>query len=162
MYCKIQVVGNLGKDPEIRHLPSGAMAASFSVAVNKSYRNRDGETVNEVTWFNIVAYQNGESGLVSSLIQKYLRKGQLVFIDGEPTIRTWQAQDGSDRRSFEIKLGPQSTIKMLGGRPDGQRAANGHDERPRDGADGERPGSETPGEREKRQRAEMMDDDIPF
>ena len=127
MFKNIQIVGNVGKDPVIRHLPSGGIAGNFSVAVNETWTTKEGVKDSRVTWFNVVAYQTGDNGLVTALIQKYLKQGQLVFISGDPNIRRYTAQDGSDRFAFEIKLGPQSTIKMLGGRPEGQRAANGHD-----------------------------------
>lgn len=157
MFKKIQIVGNLGKDPEIRNLPSGGLAANFSVAVNETWTTADGTRDSRVTWFNVVAYQNGEKGLVSSLVRPYLRKGQLVFIDADPTIRRWTHQDGSDRFSFEIKLGPQSTIKMLGGRPDGERAraANGVD-------DGGTDTTGVPAGEGKPAGGVPADEDIPF
>ena len=108
--------------PEIRHLPSGGLAANFSVAVNETWTDAEGIKDSRVTWFNVVAYQNGEKGLVSSLVRPYLRKGQLVFIDADPTICRWTHQDGSDRFSFEIKLGPQSTIQQDRGRRHGEPA----------------------------------------
>lgn len=164
MYAQITVVGNLGRDPEIRQLAGGAIAANFSVASNETYLDKQsGERVQKTSWFNVVAYQAGENGLVTSLIQKYLKQGQLVMVVGTPQNRKWQDQQGNDRYSFEIKLGPQSTIKMLGGRPSGERAApNGVD--PEHGADGERAGSETPEERAQRisRQQKMVDDDIPF
>src|SRR4249920_403530 len=118
MFKRITLVGNLGNDPEIRHLPSGTIAGQFSVAVNDPvYTNKEtGEVVKNVTWFRVVAYQTGDSGLVTNLIQKWLHKGQLVFIEGDPIIRKYVDQQGIERTAFEVKLGPQSTIKMLGAR----------------------------------------------
>ena len=155
MFKQITIVGNVGKNPVIRQTQNGGLAGNFSVAVNESWRDKDGETQTRVTWFDVVAYQTGENGLVSALIQKYLGQGQLVFISGEPNIRHWTHQDGSQRKSFEIKLGPQSTIKMLGGRPTGERAANGHDS-PDSGSDaaGREPAPAKGGV--------PADDDIPF
>jgi len=124
MYRNITIVGHLGGEPEIRHLPSGTIAASFSVASNEPYTNKDGERVPNTEWFRVVAYQTGENGLVTALIQKYLHKGQLVFISGSPTNRKWIDQQGNNRTSFEIKLGPQSAIKMLGGAPNGNGKAH--------------------------------------
>lgn len=154
MFKRIQIVGNLGKDPEIRHLQNGGIAGNFSVAVNESWTNKEGEKESRTTWFNVTAYQNGDKGLVTSLIRPYLRQGQLVFIDGDPTIRKYVAQDGGDRYAFEIKLGPQSTIKMLGGgkkREDGVEDA-GFDGRHRD------PKGNGAAER----APAHSDDDIPF
>jgi single-strand DNA-binding protein len=173
MYAQITVVGNLGRDPEIRHLPNGATAANFSVAVNEQWLDRQsGERMQKTNWFNIVAYQQGETGLITSLIAKYLKQGQLVMIVGTPQNRKWIDQSGADRYSFEVKLGPQSTIKMLGGRPNGERRGEdtesyeGGVRRPagdaEHGADGERAGSETPEQRAARIGRQMADEDIPF
>jgi single-strand DNA-binding protein len=159
MFKKIQIVGNLGKDPEIRHLQSGSISGNFSVACNETWTDKEGVKQSRVTWFNVSAYQQGEKGLVTSLIQPYLRKGQLVFIDADPTMRKWTDQQGNERVSFEIKLGPQSTIKMLGGRSESERAAaassadpdgQGFDGRHRD----PRPAAGAAGG--------FADDDIPF
>ena len=155
MFKRIQIVGNLGKDPEIRHLQNGGIAGNFSVAVNESWTNKEGEKESRTTWFNVTAYQNGEKGLVTALIRPYLRQGQLVFIDGDPTIRKYIAQDGGDRYAFEIKLGPQSTIKMLGGgkkREEGAEDDAGFDGRHRD----------PKGNGASEQAPAHTDDDIPF
>lgn len=128
MFKQIQVIGHLGKDPVIRQMSNGGWAANMSVACNESYKDKEGLTVNKVMWFDLVAYQTGERGLVTALIQPHLRQGQLVFVSGEPVIRPYIDRDGNQRKAFEIKLGPQSTIRMLGGKPNGEKAtANGHD-----------------------------------
>jgi len=113
MYAQITIVGRLGKDPEIKKLNNGATVARFSAAVDKGYKNKDG-TKPDAEWFNIDAYQAKDTGIVTNLIQPYLKKGQLVFIAGEPTIEKY-TKDGVEQRVFKIKLGPQSTLKMLGG-----------------------------------------------
>jgi single-strand DNA-binding protein len=162
MFAQITVVGNLGRDPEIKHLSGGGIAANMSVAVNESWLDKQsGERVQKTNWFNVVAYQQGETGLITALIQKYLHQGDLVMFVGTPQNRKWVTQQGEDRYSFEIKLGPQSTVKMLNKkpRPKGEAAENGYAPDPETGADGERPGSETPDERKRRQ---MADEDIPF
>jgi single-strand DNA-binding protein len=117
MFRSITIVGHLGGEPEIRDLPSGSKAANFSVATNEPFIDKDGIKQPNTEWFRVVAYQTGETGLVTGLIQKYLYKGQMVFITGTPVHRKWVDQQGNNRTSFEIKLGPQSTIKMLGGTP---------------------------------------------
>jgi single-strand DNA-binding protein len=154
MFKNIQIIGNLGKDPEIRNLQSGGLAANMSVAVNEQWTTSEGLKESRVTWFPLVVYQTGEKGLITSLVKPHLRKGQLVFVSGDPTIRRWTHSDGSDRFTFEIKLGPQSTIRMLGGRPGGEKpAANGHDA-PQEGGEGaQAPADKTP--------ARMSDDDLP-
>lgn len=130
MYAKIEVIGHLGNDPEIRHLPSGTINGNFSVATNRpKYLDKStGEFVTPPpTWFRVVAYQTQEKGLVTELIQKWLKKGQLVFVEGEPRIRKYQDKEGIERQAFEIHMGPQSVIKMLGGgNGNGTRAPEHH------------------------------------
>ena len=137
MFAKITVMGHLGNDPEIRNLPSGTINGNFSVATNRpKYTDKNtGEVITPApTWFRCVAYQTGEAGLVTGLIQKWLKKGQLVFVEGEPRIRKYTDQAGVERTAFEIHLGPQSVIKMLGGRNgNGHAEANGHDAPASDG-----------------------------
>ena len=172
MFKSITVVGNIGKDPEIRHLQNGATAANFSVAINELWTNGEGLKESRVTWMNVVAYQQGERGLVTALIQPYLRKGQLVFVAADPVIRKYIDRDGNERQAFEIKLGPQSTIKMLGGAPGGEKKPNGEvgpDDPAFDGRHREPRAPETDAEREaaataaaEKRRQQMADDDIPF
>lgn len=167
MFKRIQIVGNLGKDPEIRHLQNGGLVGSFSVAVNEKWTNRDGEVKQSTTWFNVVAYQNGDKGLVTALIKPYLRQGQLVFIDGDPTIRKYIAQDGGDRYAFEIKLGPQSTIKMMGGgkkreEGDADEGFDGRHRDPKGNGEADVESFEGPASKPAARRAPAFDDDIPF
>jgi single-strand DNA-binding protein len=162
MYKSITVVGNVGKDPEIRHLANGATAANFSVAVNEQWTNGEGLTEKRVTWMNVVAYQQGERGLVTALIQPYLRQGQLVFIQADPVLRQYVDRDGNQRIAFEIKLGPQSTIKMLGGKPAEKREgdeANGAAREPVSEAEKEAAANAAA---ERRRKQAAIDEDIPF
>ena len=162
MFKRIQIVGNLGKDPEIRSLQSGGLAGNFSVAVNEKWTNRDGEVKQNTTWFNVVAYQNGENGLVSALIKPYLRQGQLVFIDGDPSLRKGLMHDGSERWFFEIKLGPQSTIKMLGGGKRREEGDEGFDGRHRDPKGNGEADVDSFDSKPAARRQPAYDDDIPF
>src|SRR5262245_28292499 len=127
MFKSITVIGNIGKNPEIKSLANDSQVANFSVAWNENWTNSEGEKQQKTTWLNVVAYKQGHKGVVNGLIKPWLRQGQLVMIHADPTIRKWKDQNGNDRYSFEIRLGPQSTIKMLGGKKDSERAANGHD-----------------------------------
>lgn len=74
---KVQLIGNLGKDPETRHLPKGGTVCSFSIAVNRSWRGGDGKTNEATDWFNVDAW-----GKLAEICQKYLSKGRLVYIEG--------------------------------------------------------------------------------
>ena len=74
---KVQLIGNLGKDPEIRYTPEGKQLAKFSMAINRSYKNKEGETIDDTQWFNIEAW----TGL-AKIIEEYLKKGDRVYIEG--------------------------------------------------------------------------------
>ena len=129
MFASITLMGNLGKDPEIKRLTNGATTARFSVAVDQGYKGKDGNKIEKTMWLDVEAYQAKDTGIVTNLIQKYLKKGQTVMIVAEPTIEHWE-KDGVKQRAFRVKLGPTSTLKMIG-RPkgstgtDAEPAANG-------------------------------------
>ena len=115
MFSKIIIVGNVGKDPEMRYTPSGKAVTSFSVATNRQYTNNNGETIKETTWFRISAW-----GKQAETCNQYLKKGSKVLVEGRLTAdpatggpRIWKSQDGSPRASFEINAG---TVRFLSSR----------------------------------------------
>lgn len=111
MINKVIIVGNLGKDPEVRHFEGNSSVASFSVATSETYTDKNGERQKNTEWHNVVLW-NGLAGVA----EKYLKKGNLVYIEGKLTTRKWQDKDGNDRYTTEI-VG--RTMKMLGGRESG-------------------------------------------
>ena len=90
---KVQLIGNLGKDPEIRHTPGGKKVATFTMAVNREYKDQEGKTIDDTQWFNIEAW----TGL-ADIIEKYLTKGSRVFIEGR--LRTKKYQKNGDTKYF--------------------------------------------------------------
>lgn len=104
---KVILVGNLGKDPEIRHLENGATVANFSIATSENYKDRKtGEKVSQTEWHNIVAWRG-----LAEIAEKYLKKGQKVYIEGKLKTRSWQDQDGNNRYSTEVIT---DNLTMLG------------------------------------------------
>ncbi len=91
------LIGHLGKDPEVRHLESGAVVAQFSMATSESYKDKSGEWKNITEWHNIVAWRG-----LAEAIEKNLKKGNLVYLEGKITTRKWQDKDGNDRYSTDI------------------------------------------------------------
>jgi single-strand DNA-binding protein len=85
---KVQLIGYLGRDPETRHIPSGATVCSFSVAVSRKWRSSDGEQKEATDWFNIEAW-----GKLGEICQKYLTKGRLVYIEGRLQTDSWETED---------------------------------------------------------------------
>jgi single-strand DNA-binding protein len=94
---KILVIGNLGSDPEMRYTPSGDAVTSFSVATNRRYKNRDGQTVDETEWFRVSAWRR-----LAEVTNQYLSKGSRVYVEGRLRSRSWVGQDGQTRFSNEI------------------------------------------------------------
>jgi len=94
---KVMVIGNLGRDPEMRFTPTGKSVANFSVACNRSWKNPGGELHKETEWFNTVAW-----GKLAEISKKYLKKGSLVYVEGRLQTRVWQDNDGNQHKSIEI------------------------------------------------------------
>jgi len=113
---KVILVGNLGKDPEVRTLENGAKVANFTLATSESYKNREGQRVTQTEWHNIVLWRG-----LADIAEKYLRKGNQVFIEGKIRTRSWDDKDGVKRYTTEI-LGDNLT--MLGSRRDSEEDAS--------------------------------------
>lgn len=106
---KAIIVGNLGADPEIRHLPSGGQVANISVATSEQWRDKTtGENRENTEWHRVVFF-----GRLAEIVGQYLTKGSQVYIEGRIQTRKWQGQDGQDRYSTEIIA---NEMQMLGGR----------------------------------------------
>ncbi|MDP5082275.1 MAG: single-stranded DNA-binding protein [Winogradskyella sp.] len=103
---KVQLIGNLGKDPEIINLESGKTLAKFALATNESYKNAQGEKITDTQWHNVVAW-----GKTAQIIEKYVTKGKEVAIEGKLTTRSWEDKDGMKRYITEVVC---SELMMLG------------------------------------------------
>jgi single-strand DNA-binding protein len=104
---KVILIGNLGKDPEVRHLENGAAVANFSIATSENYKDRKtGEKVSQTEWHNIVAWRG-----LAEIAEKYLKKGAKVYIEGKLKTRSWQDKDGNNRYSTEVIT---DNLTMLG------------------------------------------------
>lgn len=94
---KVLVIGNLGKDPEMRFTANGTPVTSFSIAVNRTYSGQDGERHQDTEWFNVVAWNK-----LAETCNQYLGKGKRVYIEGRIQTRSWEGQDGQTRYRTEI------------------------------------------------------------
>jgi single-strand DNA-binding protein len=119
MYQKIIVVGNLGGDPEMRYMPDGGAVTNFSLASNRRYTDRNGQPVDETTWFRVSVW-----GKQAETANQYLSKGRTVLVEGrlrpDPQTggpRTYTRQDGTVGASYEITA---DTFKFMGGRDSGE------------------------------------------
>ncbi len=151
---KAMIIGNLGRDPEMRYTPNGQAVTQFTVAVNRNYRDANGEWQEETEWFRVVAW-----GPLAERTAEYLRKGRKVYVEGRLQTRQWEDQSGQKRYTTELVA---NTVTPLDPRPRDE-GDPGFQPRP-----GERPAGGT-GERTSgadRPPAGSMDeadlDDLPF
>jgi len=103
---KVQLIGNLGKDPEIITLDSGKKLAKFSIATNESYKNAKGEKVEDTQWHNVIAWNK-----TAEIVEKYLVKGNEVAVEGKLTTRNYEDKDGIKKYITEIVV---NELLMLG------------------------------------------------
>jgi single-strand DNA-binding protein len=97
---KVILVGRLGKDPEVRYTQGGKAVANFSIATDESYKDNDGEKQKKTEWHNIVVWGNS----VEAFVQKYLHKGDMVYIEGKLQTRSWDDKDGNKKYTTEINV----------------------------------------------------------
>lgn len=119
MYQKVTIVGNLGRDPELRYLPNGTPTVNLSVATNNSYTNQKGEQVKETTWWRVSVF-----GKQAEVCSQYLTKGRQVLVEGrlrpDPTTggpRIYTRQDGTSGASFDLTA---QSVRFVGGRGPGE------------------------------------------
>jgi single-strand DNA-binding protein len=108
MTNKVQLIGNLGKDPEIKTTESGKKLARFSVATHESYQNANGEKVKETQWHTLVAW-----GKTAQIVEKYLNKGSEVAVEGKLVSRSYTDKAGAKKYITEVQV---NEILMLGGK----------------------------------------------
>jgi single-strand DNA-binding protein len=95
---KVILIGNVGKDPEVRHLENGAVVANFSIATSESYKDRTtGERIDSTDWHDIVVWRG-----LAEVVEKYVRKGHKVYIEGKLKKRNWQDKEGVTRYTTEV------------------------------------------------------------
>lgn len=97
---KVTLIGNVGKDPEIRNTQTGNTFALLSLSTSESWKDKNGNKQDKTEWHNIVIYNEG----IAKVVQSYVKKGSKVYIEGALQTRKWQDKDGSDRYTTEIVL----------------------------------------------------------
>lgn len=96
-FNKVILIGNVGKDPEVRHLETGTAVSSFTLATTERFRIKAGELQDQTEWHNIVCWRN-----LAELSEKYIKKGAQIFVEGKIRTRSWQDQTGAKRYTTEI------------------------------------------------------------
>ena len=135
---KVMIIGNVGRDPEMRYLPSGKATTSFSVAVSRRWTGQDGQPQDETEWFNAVAWDQ-----LAETCNRIVTKGRQVYVEGRLQTRSWEGQDGQKKHRTEL-VAQQMTLL---------------DGRPRTEDEGAAPAG---GETAPPSGDEETDDDIPF
>ena len=107
---KVLLIGNVGKDPEIRHLQGGASVATITLATSERYKDRNGESREVTEWHTIIAWRQ-----LADLAENYIRKGTQIFVEGRIRSRSWDDQNGQKRYVTEIQA---DSIQLLGRRGD--------------------------------------------
>lgn len=115
---KVMLIGNVGRDPEVRDFEGGARRASFTLATTEQFRDRE-----QTEWHNIIAWRQ-----LAELSEKYIRKGSQIYVEGRITSRSWDGNDGVKHYTTEIVA---NTIQLLGRRSDGQGGDPGPQPEPR-------------------------------
>jgi len=150
---KVILLGNVGKDPEIRSTGGGTMVATFSIATSERSKDQQGNWVDRTEWHNIVAY-----GKVAEIIRDYVKKGSKLYVEGRLQTRNWDDKEHAGRKVYRTEI-IVADLSLLSGREEGSGSFNrssqsggtsSFDQRPPAGAD------------DISQQAEISDDDIPF
>ena len=113
---KVILVGNLGRDPEVRFMPNGEAVCNFSIATTDSWKDKSGAKQERTEWHNIVMYRK-----LAEIAGEYLKKGRPVYVEGRLQTRKWQTKEGQDRYTTEIIA---DQMQMLGGREGGSSNAS--------------------------------------
>ena len=111
---KVILIGNVGKDPEVRHLESNVSVANFTLATSENYTNKSGEKVTTTEWHNIVCWRG-----LATVAENYVHKGSQIYVDGKIRTRSYDAPDGTKRYVTEIYA---DTLQLLGKKGEGSSA----------------------------------------
>ncbi len=111
---RIILVGNVGKEPEIRYLDSGVALCKFPLATNEKYKNKNGENVKNTEWHNIILWRK-----LAEIAEKYVKKGDLLYLEGKISTRSYDDKEGNKRYITEVIV---DNMKMLGKRQGGEGA----------------------------------------
>ena len=150
---KVILVGNLGKDPEVKFTPSGVPVAKFSLATNERYKDKAGEWQDRTEWHNIVAWQR-----LAEIVGEYVKKGSKIYIEGRLQTSSWEdKQSGEKKYRTEVVA---SDLVLLGGR--GEGGGGDHESRSSRGAAASFDQRSSHSEEHAPVSAEITDEDIPF
>ena len=157
---KVILIGNLGRDPEMRYTPSGSAVCNVSLATTRNWKDKNsGERVEQTEWHRVVFYDR-----LAEIAGEYLKKGRSVYVEGRLKTRKWQDKEGKDQYTTEVIA---EQMQMLGGREGmgggagEERGGDDYGDRPQRAAPAARPAASKPASKPAT-GFDAMDDDIPF
>jgi single-strand DNA-binding protein len=121
-YNKITLIGNVGKDPELKTINADMKVAEFNLAINEKVRDASGNMVDKTEWYRISCWNRQ-----ADVVMNYVRKGNQIFIEGKLTVRSFVDSNGKDRYSLEVRA---SDVQLLGGRPTGDESPENRTQTP--------------------------------
>jgi single-strand DNA-binding protein len=151
---KVQLIGNLGKDPEVKYTPQGTPVAKLTIATNERYKDKNGEWQDRTEWHNVVLWQR-----LAEIAGEYLKKGGKVYIEGRLQTRSWDDKQTGQKKYMTEVVG--SDVILLGGRGEGGDFAGGSRGAAASASGGNNFDQRTP-EPEPAAAAPISDEDIPF
>ncbi len=155
---KVLLIGNLGKDPEMKYTQQGTPVTTFSMAVSRTWKSPDGQVKDETEWFRVVAWQK-----LAETCNEYLHKGSKVYIEGRLQTREWTGQDGQTGKTTEVIANEMLLLDSRQGGPSGPPGAGGYAGGSGGGSNEERPSRPGPAPQPSYDEESDMDvDDIPF
>jgi single-strand DNA-binding protein len=160
---KVILVGNVGRDPEIRQMPSGSSIANLSIATSENWRDKaSGERKEKTEWHRVVVFNDG----LVKVIEQYVKKGSKLYIEGQLETRKWQDKDGHDKYSTEVVLRNFSSVMTMldtKGGGSGDRESFSQDDDRGASSKGRAGGkNKSSGPQENFERGGDFDDEIPF
>lgn len=148
---KVILVGNLGRDAELRYTPGGAAVATLSLATTEVFKDREGQKKEDTQWHRVILW-----GKTAETLQDYLTKGKQIYVEGKLQTRKWKDKDGNDKYTTEVR-GDRVVLLSGGGRSEGAGRGEGGGGRSTPAAAADEFGHAEPGG-----SVELTDDDIPF
>ncbi|HUB00950.1 MAG TPA: single-stranded DNA-binding protein [Terracidiphilus sp.] len=149
---KVILLGNVGKEPEIRSTGGGTLVANFSIATSERYKDQQGNWQDRTEWHNIVAY-----GRLGEIVRDYVKKGSKLYVEGRLTTRSWDDKEHAGRKVYRTEI-IVNDLSLLSGRDEGAAARPAASQSSATAFDQRAPS----GQEEYGQGTEITDDDIPF
>ena len=159
MINKVILIGNVGQDPEVRYTgdaSNGAKVATLRLATTERYKDRNGNLQEHTEWHSVVVWRN-----TADVVEKYVRKGSQIYVEGRLRTRSWDDQNGNKRYITEIQA---DTLQLLGRKPEGQQQGGYQQAQPYQQPGVQQPAYQQPVQQPQAKPAveDMPDDDLPF